>query len=262
MTRRACAPLPALRAAGGGRWVAVLVGALWSLVGCDRSAPPGAPTATVPVVDAATAGAIEVEVMLSGPVPTPRAGSRPRDPLGDPALIPPDPSLVIADGRIANAVVYLEEGLGDRAFAAPGAPAIIEQRDFEFVPHVSAVMVAQPVEFRNSDPEVHALRGSAKVARTTAVAGGGNGVQVVAFDAPEIGIPLRCDRHDWMLGYVSVFHHPYFGVTAPDGLAVLRHVPPGHYVVGVWHERLGSLRQTVTLEPKGAAKIRFTFGTE
>ena len=35
-----------------------------------------------------------------------------------------DPSLAVADGRLANAVVYIKSGFGDRGFAPPSEKVV------------------------------------------------------------------------------------------------------------------------------------------
>jgi len=57
-----------------------------------------------------------------------------------------------------------------------------------------------------------------------------------------------------MQGWLGVLDHPYFGVSGPDGRVTLRNVPPGEYVVGVWHERFGTREIPVSVAPKGMAR--------
>jgi len=56
-----------------------------------------------------------------------------------------------------------------------------------------------------------------------------------------------------------VFDNPYFALTPADGTATLRNVPPGTYVLGVWHETLGILVKPVTLPPSGSATVDFQY---
>jgi hypothetical protein len=65
-----------------------------------------------------------------------------------------------------------------------------------------------------------------------------------------------------MVAYLSIFPHPYFGVTRDGGSVTLERVPPGQYVVAAWHERLGTTEQTVQLEPNGTARARITYASD
>src|SRR6266849_4649482 len=62
-------------------------------------------------------------------------------------------------------------------------------------------------------------------------------------------IPVKCNVHPWMKGYIAVFKHPYFAITDKDGTFDLKNVPPGDYTIEAWHEKYGVLTQKVAVEP-------------
>jgi hypothetical protein len=66
----------------------------------------------------------------------------------------------------------------------------------------------------------------------------------VAFARPEF-IPISCDLHSWMRGWVVVTDHPFYAVTDADGGFALGDVPPGRYTVNVWHETLGTVSRSI-----------------
>lgn len=243
--------------------VTALLLAILVLAACsDSSSGPPPPPKNVTPVDAATAGSITVQVDYSGPVPAPKEISMSGTPAcanlhPNPVL---DPSLQVANGRLANAVVYIKSGFGDRGFAPPTTKVVIDQQGCLYSPHVAAVMVGQPLEFRNSDPEAHNVHGRPQVLDGWNFMMSRQGsTRDVYLNAPEVGIPVGCDVHPWMRAYVSVLANPYFGVTPADGTVTLRDVPPGDYVIGVWHETLGTQEKPVTLPAKGTASVQFTF---
>lgn len=226
------------------------------------SGPPPTPTNITPV-DLGTAGAIAARVDYNGPVPAPRAinmngvpgcAALHREPVYDQRL-------VVEAGHLANAVVYIKSGLGERAFAPPREPVIIDQTGCLYAPSVAAVMVGQALRFRNGDPEAHNVHG-----RPAAVSGWNftmsapGSTRDVYLDKPEVGIPVGCDIHPWMRAFVSVFANPYFAVTPPNGLVTLQPVPPGDYVVAVWHATLGTLEQPVSVPARGTAEVLFSYG--
>jgi plastocyanin len=235
------------------------------LASCSQS-ESGPPKQKGPVtpVDLSTAGSIQVQVTYSGAPPAAKfinmsgtAGC---------AALHPDPvadqSLVVNDGRLANAVVYIKSGFGDRAFASPTDPVVIDQKGCLYNPHVVALMVGQPLQFRNSDQEAHNVHGRPKVVDGwNFLMSRPNSTRDVTFDRPEVGILVSCDVHPWMRAYVSVFDNPYFAVTPSNGTATLKAVPPGDYVVAVWHETLGTLDKPVALPASGAASLEFAFPT-
>ena len=52
--------------------------------------------------------------------------------------------------------------------------------------------------------------------------------------------PTAHAGHPWIGGFVHVFDHPYYQVTAEDGRFRIAGIPPGQYTVRVWHEGVRS----------------------
>lgn len=236
---------------------------LLTLTGCsDSSSGPPKPPTNVTPVDSATAGSIQVQVTFDGPPPSPKVINMNGTPACA-ALHPEpvtDPTLVVANGRLSSAVVFIKSGFGDRGFTPPSQPVVIDQQGCLYHPHVTAVMVGQALQFRNSDQEAHNVHGRPQVAEGwNFLMSRPNSTRDVYLSKPEIGIPIGCDVHPWMRAYVSVLDNPYFAVTPPDGTVTLAGVPPGDYVIGVWHETLGTLVKPVSLPPRGSVAVQFDF---
>ena len=240
---------------------ALLAAAALAACSDSSSAPPPAPANVTPV-DAATAGAITVTVRYGGPVPAPKQVVMSGVPACAAMHAEPvfESAVKVADGHLADAVVFIQSGFGGRGFAPPTTPAVIDQQGCLYQPAVAAVMVGQPLQFRNSDAEGHNVHGRPQVADGWNFLMSRQGsARDVVFSKPEVGIPVGCDIHPWMRAWVSVFDNPYFGVTGADGAVTLSDVPPGTYVVGAWHPTLGTLVQPVALAPSGRASLEFTF---
>ncbi|MGH7893553.1 MAG: cupredoxin domain-containing protein [Candidatus Binatia bacterium] len=229
------------------------------LAACGGSAPPPARTPTP--LDHATTGTISGEVRFEGPVPAMKevrfgsfaecAGQH-QGPVyaGD---------VVVADGKVANAFVYIKDGLGDRVFAVPTEPVEIDQVGCLYKPRVAGAQVDETVKFVNSDPLLHNVHGTPKASSAWNVSLARKGAErEIRIAKPEVMVSVRCDLHPWMQGWIGVVDHPYFAVTGPDGAFTLTDVPPGDYTLGVWHERLGVRETRVSLPPKGAATTTFT----
>jgi plastocyanin len=232
------------------------------LAACSDSSGPPEQKPVTPV-DAATAGEIRVRVSFKGAAPPPKPINMRSTPVC--ANMHPDPvfeqPVEVKDGRLANVVVYVKSGFGDRAFAFSTDPVTIDQRGCLYKPRIVAVMIGQPLEFRNSDPEAHNVHGRPEVVDSwNFLMSRPNSSRTLYFDKPEIGIRVGCDVHPWMNAYVSVIDNPYFGVTGTDGSVTLTNVPPGEYVIGTWHESLGTLSEHVSLSARGKAELELEYG--
>lgn len=232
------------------------------LASCSDTSTSQKVTVVATPVDPTTAGTIHVTVRYDGPVPPPKvldmrsaaqcaaAHSEPVD----------DQSLVVHDGHLANAVVWIKDGLKGWVFAPPSTPVTLDQKGCIYAPHVAAAMVSQPIEFVNSDPEAHNVHGRPNVASGFNFLMARKGAtRTLSFDAPEVAIPIACDIHPWMRAYLAIIDNPYFAVTPSSGAVTLEKVPPGDYVIAVWQEKLGTKDQRITLAPRGAVNVQFVY---
>jgi len=141
---------------------------------------------------------------------------------------------------------------------AKGAPtakkATIDQHGCKFVPHVQA-MTPGEVEIKNSDDILHNIHTySTANASINKAQPKFKKVMTEKFEKPEI-IKVTCDVHSWMLGWVAVMPHPFFGVTDANGATKIENVPPGKYSVEVWHETLGKQTKEVEVKAGQTAKV-------
>jgi plastocyanin len=138
---------------------------------------------------------------------------------------------------VVDAVLSLHSpAAAARAARAPAASAQLDQRDYQFVPHVLPVATGTRVEFPNSDAVRHHVYSFSPAKRFELPLYGGTGAGPVQFDRAGVAT-LGCNIHDRMVAYVVVLDSPYFVRTGGDGIATLE-APPGEYELRVWHERL------------------------
>jgi plastocyanin len=238
----------------------LLAAAVFASACSEPAGPPEQPPFTP--IDAAQAGSIRVTVRYDGPVPDPvEVNMRSA---GGCANLHPEPvfehAIKAPGGRLSEALVYIKSGFGDRTFEFPAAPVVIDQRGCQYHPSVAALMIGQPLEFHNSDPEAHNVRGRPESLKGwNFMMSRPKSSRTLYFDKPEIGIAVGCDVHPWMHATVSVLGNPYFGVSGDQGVVSLDRVPPGDYVIGVWHKKLGALEQSVTLEASGSKELKLEF---
>jgi plastocyanin len=134
-----------------------------------------------------------------------------------------------------DAVAYV--AAADAASAAPKKHAVVDQRDKQFIPYVTAVQAGTPVIFPNSDNIRHHVYSFSPAKKFELPLYSGVPAEPVVFD--KVGfVTLGCNIHDWMIAYVAVLPTPYFQVTRQDGHAVLKDLPAGQYTVQVWHPAL------------------------
>ena len=135
-----------------------------------------------------------------------------------------------------DAVVYIEKIPG-KTFSPPNKPVILDQLKLTFVPHVLPVLVGTTVAFPNSDEVRHNVFSISRTKRFNLGTYPRGVTKYVTFDKPGVAA-LLCNVHTEMSAYVVVVETPYFAVTQRDGSYVIRNVPPGRYILKVWHERL------------------------
>ena len=155
-------------------------------------------------------------------------------------------------------LVYIKDDVGG-PFTAPAEPVTVNQNGCVFAPHGVAVMAGQKVIFKNDDPVLHNVRTDSKINKIFNIAQPIQGMETKKiFDKPEIGIRLKCDVHFWMAGYIHVLSNPFFAVTGEDGSFTIKNLPAGTYTLELWHEKLGTQDQTITVKDGESKEINFT----
>jgi plastocyanin len=229
--------------------------------GSEQPASSAKPAAVAATDKADGPGVITGTVTFDGTPPRPAALPMDSDPRCTPEPGARSERLLVGPGKgLKNVFVYVKDGLGNRTYAVPTTPAVLEQKGCRYVPHVFGVQAGQTVQIANNDGTLHNVHALPKNNREFNF-GQPPKVPPVdrVFDKPEIGAPFRCDVHGWMSAYVNVVAHPFFAVTKDDGTFEIRGLPPGSYTVELWHEQLGTRSQAVTVDAAAPAKVSASF---
>ena len=110
------------------------------------------------------------------------------------------------------------------------APPVMDQVALTFIPGVLVVRTGHPVEFRNSDDQLHNVR----VNEVTTKAGTFNVAIPMGEDyrftfEREGFYDVGCDIHPAMSATIYVSGSPYTALTDRSGQFEIRDVPPGSY---------------------------------
>ena len=160
-------------------------------------------------------------------------------------------------GVAGESVVYVEAPAG-KTFPAPTQQPVIDQKGLMFQPHITAVQVGTTVQFLNSDNVAHnvfwsSVGGNKKLTHNLGTWPKGD-KRPFKFDNPG-AVPLLCNVHPEMAGYVVVSPTPYFAVTDKSGAYKIENVPDGSYTVTAWHE--GAKNKTQPVAVAGDTKADF-----
>jgi len=162
-------------------------------------------------------------------------------------------------GALGNVIVFVSEGLANRSFDVPAEPVEVDQKGCMYLPHVIGLQAQQKVRIVNNDSTTHNIHAIPVNNREWNKAQPAGTTLEETFAREEIAIPVKCNVHPWMRSYIAVFKHPFFAVTGVDGHFDLRNLPPGEYTVEAWHEKLGTMKQTITVAAGEAKNMDFVF---
>jgi len=171
----------------------------------------------------------------------------------------PDGSLVVADGHLKNAVIYLV-GI-ERGKKWGTEPVTLDNRECLFSPRVGIARHRGEIQITNSDPLLHNTNlvlheGARTLGNVSLPRQGQTSNQRLRKEGL---VEIKCDVHPWMHAYLWVTPHPYAVVSGADGTFTLDGVPPGTYKVKIWHELLGEKEMSVTVEANGSATLDVAF---
>jgi plastocyanin len=154
-------------------------------------------------------------------------------------------------GVSGESVVYVDTIAG-KAFPAPSAHPVMDQKGLLFSPHILVVEVGTTVDFLNSDKVAHnvfwpsLMQGGKKLPGKNLGTWPTGEKRSFKFDQPGVA-SLLCNVHPEMAGYIVVVPTPYHATTDKSGNYKIENVPDGAYKVVAWHEGAKASSKEVTV---------------
>ena len=152
------------------------------------------------------------------------------------------------------------DSIGGKTFPVPTQTAVIEHKGMMFSPHTLVIQQGTTVEFLNRDNMQHnvfwpSISGNKKLGHNLGTWPKSE-KRGFKFDQPGV-VPLLCNAHPEMAGYIVVSPTPYFAETDESGNYKIDNVPDGKYNLVAWHE--GMKQQTKPVSVAGTNKVDFSF---
>ena len=139
----------------------------------------------------------------------------------------------------------------------PEKPAIMNQIDKQFAPHVLVVRSGTDISFPNADNLFHHVYSFSPAKQFELKLYKEFTADPLRFEQAGI-VDIGCNIHDWMLGYIVVSDSPFYGKTNDEGTLDIT-LPVGEYDIMTWHPQLPELQlfDSASLNVTAAEKYEF-----
>ena len=186
--------------------------------------------------------------VLDGPAPAPvPLNTEGKDaPVCNGAVKLFDESVVVGkEGGLANVVIYVRSKdvkIHESYQKVATDGVVLDNKDCRFEPHIVPLWLSQTLLVKNPDPIVHNCKGDplGDVGFNPTIQPGGE-FKVQFNKLQSIPVPVNCNIHTWMKGYVVVRDNPYTAITDQAGKFTIKNLPAGELEFQAWHEKAGYL---------------------
>src|SRR5262245_50144252 len=165
----------------------------------------------------------------------------------------------VASGGPEEAVVWVDSlpaNLQRRFHAKPQKRVVTVTS--RFFPRVTAVDAGSAVRFANHDDVYHQVFSVSPAKRFDLGKSAPHQATVVTFDQPGV-TDVYAELHPEMAAFVVVIPHRLYARPSRAGDFVLPDLPPGTYLIHVWHPSHGDLRREIEVPRSGAAAIALSY---
>lgn len=185
---------------------------------------------------------------------------------------------IVENSMVKNVVVWIE-GV-NRGKKIPKIQVPITIKTCMAVPHVNVGFVNGEYVFRNDDEILHTTQLKLQLAYQKMVSRRPlkDGATIYNLALPKKGveikkpvkwwhrysedtgfIQIRSNTHNWIGGYIFIFDHPYAAITNEDGEFVIDNIPPGEYLLKIWHEGFGTEEKKIDVKSGETAEVKIAF---
>ena len=136
-------------------------------------------------------------------------------------------------------------------------PAIMNQIDKQFAPHVLVVQSGTDISFPNADNLFHHVYSFSPTKQFELKLYKEFTAEPLRFEQAGI-VDIGCNIHDWMLGYIVVTDSPFFAKTNEEGV-MNASLPVGEYSVMTWHPQQPDVKlfNSATLQITNSQEYKF-----
>ena len=155
-----------------------------------------------------------------------------------------------------SVMVYIQKV--EQEFPPPKEPAVMNQKNLAFHPHILPITVGSTVKFMNSDDVLHNVFTPDACAEKINLGTWPKGEsRTYTFNEEGCISVMLCNVHPEMEAWILVLQNPYYVEVSEDGTYTIKDVPAGTYKVVAWHERLKSKTQAVVVPAEGQVQADF-----
>ena len=140
---------------------------------------------------------------------------------------------VDSNGVLEGAVVVARALSGVTAARPLPDELTMVQINRQFDPFILPVPLNVPVKFPNRDNTAHHVYSFAPAGTFELPLYKGDSPRSITFTRTGV-VPLGCNIHDWMIGYIYVVDSPYY-TQLEGGAARFDVLPSGPYEISIWH---------------------------
>ncbi len=135
---------------------------------------------------------------------------------------------------VLDGAVVIARAMGQQpAPTTPPEKLTMAQVNRQFDPFILPVPMNVPVDFPNRDNTAHHVYSFSPVGSFELPLYKGDAPRPITFTKPGV-VPLGCNIHDWMIGYIYVVDSPFYAQLT-HGSARFDNLPAGNYEISIWH---------------------------